>query len=538
MFLQLRCRGKSNSVIKNLTNWTPISGSLIVLIITALIILPVFLTQLIPLNDYPFHLARIVILSDLDHPVYSEFYKQGSFLLPNMAMDMIAIPLASFVGAETASRIFVMLSLLSMLFGTMMLHYAAHKRFSPWPLLAVVFLFNGIFRYGFLNYIFGMGVAFFAAGLWLWMKPGYFRILVALIFSLLLVLLHFAAFGIFAIIVGSIEIHAASTSWRKLGLKVSIRRLFLSAAPFLMTIALFMLLSPTAEVANNGWNYPNYLGAKPYGALYSLLTGITWLDIISISSILILPIFLLFARRINIASNIMSAMLMMMIAFIVLPGSLMGSAFVYVRLGPAIALLWIAAIDVKAADINANRLIVILVILLSVLTSSGITSQWHDFNQKTSEIVSVFDKTETGATIFSATAQPYTLLIADTPERRFAWNPPLKHIGSYAVLYGPKFVPMTFVDPMKQPLNVAEKYQDVKAFQGNNPRKTYSGPELEQFLLEIRAHLSDGNWPPLDNVYVFVMGFDRIKDDFNPSILKGWAHVSESGDDYVLIKYN
>lgn len=527
------------NIIDNiLPRWTSFNGSLITLIIALLVLTPVILNQLIPLNDYPFHLARIVILSDLDNPLYSKFYQQGSFLLPNMAMDMFALPLTHFVSAETASRIFVMLSLLSMLFGTMMLHKAAHKRFSPWPLLAVVLLFNGIFRYGFLNYIFGMGIAFCAAALWLMMQPGYFRIFIALLASLFLVLLHFEAFAVFAVIVGSAEIHTAFKRWRDKEFKHSVLQLFISSTPFLITISLFKLLSPTAEVAAEGFGYAGYLGAKPYGALYSLLTGITWLDCMSLFTLAILSTFLLVTNRIKISAPLRFALVMMTIAFIVLPSSIMGSHFVDVRLGPAIALLYIATIDVKVADFNANRLIAGLAVVLAIITSTTITRQWIDFNKETSSIINVFKQTEPGATIFSATTQPFTHLIADTPVERAAWQPPLKHVASYAVLYGPKFVPMTFADLTKQPMNVSVKYRGIKDFQSDNPRKTFTGVELENYLQEIKNHLTSGVWPKLDNVYLFVMGFDSIKDSFNIAKLKGWARIVELKHNHILIKLN
>jgi len=527
-----------NSIVRNQPRWTPVSGSLIALVIVLLILAPTFLNQLIPLHDYSHHLARTIILSDLENPIYRQYYQQGSLLLPNMAMEIIAIPLTYFIGAETASRIFVMLSLLSVLFGTMMLHKAAHKRFSPWPLLASAILFNTIFRFGFLNYIFGLGVAFFAAGLWLLMKSSFFRLLFTLLASILLIFLHFSAFGVFAVIVGSIEIHAASIRWQHKDFKFSTLQFLLSTTPFIITFVLFMLLSPTAEIIEKGFAYPNYLGAKPFGALYSILTDITWLNIAYFSSIATLFSYLLLTRRINISSSLSVALLLMIAALIMLPSSAMGNVFVDVRLGPAIALLFIATIDIKATDVNINRLIACLALILAILTSIGISNKWGEYNHQVSKIINVFDQTETGATIFSASSLPDPQLITDTPERRAAWNPSLKHIASYAVLYGPKFVPMTFANPQMQPLNVSDDYLAIKAFQGDNPRKTLDGAQLEIFLLEIKANLASGMWPTLDNVYVFVIGFDRIENSFNKAMLGSWAHIVELNDDHVLIKFN
>jgi len=526
-----------NIVIKKILDWNSVSRILIIFIISLLILSPFIFNRLIPLNDYPFHLARIVILSNLNDPIYTQFYKLGSYLLPNMAMDFIAVPMSFFVDAETASRIFVMLSILGMMFGTMTLHWAAHKRFSPWPLVSVVFLFNGIFRYGFLNYIFGMGVAFFAAGIWLRMKPSYFKLFFILFSSVFLILLHFSTFGIFAAIVGSIEIYNSYNSWSIKGAKHSLLQLLISAIPFLIAISLFILFSPTAEVASQGLRYPDYLGAKPYGALYSILTGIKWLDYALLIGLSLFSIFLFLTNRIKFSGHLLFALLMMILLFIILPSSIMGSSFVYVRLGPAIALLWIASIDIKANDLFANRLAIILSVLFALMISLAITFQWLDFSKKTLNIINVFDKTEMGATIFCATAQPYTRLIADTPDRKYAWNPPLKHVCSYAVLYGPRFVPMTFVDLTKQPLNVSNNYLNVKDFQGDNPRKTFTGKQLETFLIEIKEHLSQKKWKNLNKVYVFVMGFDRIKNDFNEEVIDNWASITELNKDHALIKF-
>jgi hypothetical protein len=526
--------------LQQLPSWSLQSGSLITLTVFCLILTPVFLNQFMPLNDYPFHFARINILADLDNPVYSEFYKSGSFLLPNMAMDMVAVPLAALVGAESASRIFVMLSLFVVLLGTILLHHAVHKRFSPWPLLAVVFVFNGIFRFGFLNYIFGVGIAFIAAALWLWMKPSLLRLVFALILSLLLIMLHFASFAVYAVIIGSFEIHAAYARWREIGPKASILSLSFSALPFLVALALFFIISPTAEVAGEGLSSRSFefktIGTIILGALYSILTGILWLDVLSYFLLIIIVCVLLFKKRMTFAPNALLALCIMTIAYILMPPAIMGSQFADVRLGPVIALLWVVTIDIKTGHKNYERCVAGVALVLSIFISIGTTKQWLGFNKEISTITRAFEQTEIGATIFSATTLPYPKLIADSKERRAVWSPPLKHVTSYAVLYGPKFVPMTFVDPTKQPLNVSDKYQIVKEFQTDNPKKTFTALELEQFILGINKQLASDSWPAFEHVYIFVLGFDRIKHNFDMSIIENSDKVIESNNSHILIK--
>jgi hypothetical protein len=245
---------------------------------------------------------------------------------------------------------------------------------------------------------------------------------------------------------------------------------------------------------------------------------------------------LLLKRRIKIAPNLLLTLGILTGTYIILPFSLMGSLFADVRLGPAIALLWVVSIDIKAEYTNSQTAVAALALLLSVFISIGVTNQWAGSNKEIAIINQAIQKTESGAIIFSATAQPYPVLIAKTAERRAAWAPPLKHIASYAVLGGPKFVPMTFVDPTKQPLNVTLKYQSIKAFQGDNPRKTFTANDLEVFLLQIKQHLRNGDWPLLENVYVLVTGFDRINADFSLSAVDEQAEIININESHVLIK--
>ncbi len=68
--------------------------------------------------------------------------------------------------SKPAGKVFIALTFALLAGGTMALHAALHRRWSPWPLLAVFFLYNSVFLWGFLNYLFGLGLALFACALW------------------------------------------------------------------------------------------------------------------------------------------------------------------------------------------------------------------------------------------------------------------------------------------------------------------------------------------------------------------------------------
>ena len=432
------------------------------LAIAVLALVPILVTRYFPINDYPFHLARMVILAQLDNPVLARFYELGSFLLPNVGMDAVVVPLSAILGPEEATRTFVGLTLLVMLLGAMALHWAAHRRLSVWPLLALVVLHNGIFRFGFFNYLFGLGLALGAAALWLAMRQGIARSATAFVACIVLIFCHMEAFGVYALIVGGVELQKAIAGWMRTRSWTPVLDLLQSAVPFVLTLALFVLLSPTAGVIGNGLAYDPGLGTKPVGALYALSSGVLWLDVLTAASVAGVSAWLLLTGRLVISWPLATACFFVVLALFALPSSVMGSLYADTRLAPAIALLGIVSLDIRAgAPKFVSWTVVAVALVLACFRMAILSSIWLRYDAQIAPIVNALDQIDPGATLFAATSEPYPRLIADSPERVAAWNPPLKHVASYAVLHHPVFVPMTFADPTKQPLVISPAYESA-----------------------------------------------------------------------------
>ena len=130
-------------------------------------LIPLALVHIPPLVDYPNHMARMQILVDDGRSEHLRQYYQIRWdILPNLAIDVLVPALARFVGIETAGKIFIGLTLFLLAGGVIALHYALHQHWSWWPLMAFFFLFNSILLWGFLNYLFGLGVALFIFAGW------------------------------------------------------------------------------------------------------------------------------------------------------------------------------------------------------------------------------------------------------------------------------------------------------------------------------------------------------------------------------------
>ena len=502
--------------------------ALAALALAVLALAPIMATRYLPLHDYPFHLARIVILAHLDDPFLRRFYAPGSFLLPNIGMDAVAVPLSHLLGPEAATKVFVGLTLLTALLGTLCLHRAAHGRWSAWPLLAVLFLHNGIFRFGFFNYLFGMGLALAAAAWWMILRPGLARFAIGLVCAILLLWCHFEAFAVFAVIVGGVEIEKAGDALPRTGAGRALGDLVLAALPFIVCLALFAALSPTAGVAAKGFGYTPGLMSKPVGGLFALSSGSLRLDAISASVVVGICLWLALTRNLVLSRPLAVATAMMLLAFFVVPANIMGALYADVRLAPALALLAVAALDIRpGAPAAIGRVVMLLAVALGVLRAGVFTSEWKGYEAKIAPIAEAIGKIEPGSTLFAATSAPYPALIADSPERRAAWAPPLKHVASLAVLGSPVFVPMTWADPTQQPLAVRAAYRPVYDFQGN-PKKVFTPEALRKLIADVQARRA--HWPGLGPVYLLVVG------SAPPPPMPANVSYAARGSDFVLLR--
>ena len=172
---------------------------------------PLFSTVLPPLVDYPNHLARMHVLSEGGNQFYAVHWEP----LPNLAQDLIVPPLARLMPLDLASKLFLVAIFGLMAGGTIWLNRVATGAWRIWPLLAFLLLYNRTFLWGFLNYLFGIGVALAGVALWLTLEREcwWLRTLTSSLVALACYLSHIAAFGFYALVIIGIEL---SPAWGEL----------------------------------------------------------------------------------------------------------------------------------------------------------------------------------------------------------------------------------------------------------------------------------------------------------------------------------
>ena len=188
-------------------------------LLAAASLLPVLLTPIPAMVDYPNHLARMYILSQNGTPDANPYYEVTWALYPNLAMDLLIPQLARLVSVENATRLFLLLSQLLIVGGALVLERVVKGRVQIAGFAALMFLYCLPFSWGFVNFEFGLGVALWAIAAYLIVAERAWpvRLAVNAVFVAALFAAHFFSLGIYGATLGFYEL------WRAHDRKVSYR---------------------------------------------------------------------------------------------------------------------------------------------------------------------------------------------------------------------------------------------------------------------------------------------------------------------------
>jgi len=422
------------------------------LLVTAL--LPLAVIRHLPLHDYPNHLARMHILVEAgSNPVLNRYYEIDWQILPNLLMDISVPLLAHLVPVEDATRLFVALVMILMTSGTVALFAALHGRLSWWPLLAFLFLYSRVMLFGHLNYLAGVGLFLWAFAAWIFWRDrtAIFRVPVFALVATVLFFSHLYALGLYGICVAGFEL--AHFRARYAGLRDLLREGAVVAAQFVIPIYLLVAESPTAGSATvflydpldqflrNKVRAVYQLTANYYStfdrATFVLLAGgfaaAVALGWVAIDRRMWLPLVLL------------------VIAFLIMPNQLFASNLADFRLPVALVLVLIASS--APVRLPFARLVMAALAALLVLRMGLITERWSDFDAVYDRYLEAIQQVPEGSRLITAVAEP-------SPELP-QLEPTLMYVNALAVLERSAFEPAVFADRGKQPIAVTEACREA-----------------------------------------------------------------------------
>ena len=427
------------------------AGGTVRLIATYLVLVTLALSPLLwasvpPLVDYPDHLARMWILAQNGAlPKLASNYSVDWRVLPDLAMDLVVPPLAQILPLETAGRIFIALTLLSLLAGTVALHRVLYGRTGLWPLAALLFLYNAAFFWGFLNCLFGIGISLLAFSGWIasreWRSAP--RIVLFGAVASMLFFLHLFAFCLYGLAIGSYE-----CGQRLAARERSLRGLFglcMASLQFIPGLALWI-----ASLAKAGPRYMEYgnLGAKVY-ALQSPFTfgpQAVALDKIFLVFCLGLTATAIASRAFKLAPEMRLTLVAMILAAVAMPNWMSGSWLADIRIPVAIPFVLIASSTLDTSRIRGAGWFAIAAVALLILRVWAVSEGWHDTDARFAEFRTAARVIKPGARLLVVDDTPKGEREADGAPSFLAerWDETYSHMAALAVIDRSAFIPYLF----------------------------------------------------------------------------------------------
>lgn len=412
---------------------------------------PILATVYPPLFDYPNHLARMYLLVHLpDSPELRRYYAIHWAALPNLAMDLVVPPLCRVMSLLVAGRAFLLLTLLVMALGPVVLNRVVHGSWSAAPLIGFLFLYNKILFWGFLNFLFGVGLSLLCFAGWIALegRPVPLRLGAGIVFACLVCIAHLEAAGLYGLMVVGYEAgcawHAAP-SWSS-----AAKRLLVAGAPLLVPLA--VLAANAHGLAAGGiafapWghkadNWGNIFGSESLAVDAVCLTA------------LVAAIALAFWRGwLRLAPPLRSPLIVLCAAYVAMPTHVFTGYGADHRMPLAIALLfvaglqWISPVRRTAAWFFGGALAIF------VAQISSVTASWVRSDRLYATLMPVIEQLPQGSRL--AVAFPSRALNLSAT--------PLAHFPLEAVIRRGAFVTTLFAMPAQQPVWMVPPYNDVAA---------------------------------------------------------------------------
>lgn len=400
---------------------------------------PLWLCDILPLFDYPNHLARMYLLAHLaGSPALREFYTLAWHPLPNLAMDALVPPFLQLVPLELAGRLFVMLIFFLMTGSAACLHRVLFGRWSAWSCLAFLLLYNRILLWGFLNYLFGAGLALFALAGWIGLRrhPLIVRLTAGLIFALVLFFAHLMAFGVYGLLVFGYELGC----WRRERWRVGAAsaQLAIAGLPFLPGLAL-LLLSPVGEGGAVSFAAP----WRKLDLLFSIFDLYDRPFDVACFAIAVLGLALALARRwVRLAPAIVVPLALLAAVYIAMPSQLLTASGADRRLPVMLALVLCAGADWVAPSTRTGRRFLAASVILLLVRLAEVAYVWHGSGREYDALLAGLDTVPAGSRIAVAFPDDAVNSVAT----------PLVHLPTLAIARRQAFVPTLFAYPTQQPI--------------------------------------------------------------------------------------
>ncbi|MCP1970837.1 hypothetical protein [Bradyrhizobium elkanii] len=424
------------------------------------LLVPLFVTDVPSIQDYPNHLARFFVLAHPEDAVLSKFYAPHWTILPNLGMDIVGAGLLRVLDPYIAGKVMLALSLLVPVVGVASFHRAVFGRLSYWPLASGLVAYNAAFFLGFMNFLLSLGVAFTGAAVWISLRkldrPAAKAVAGAIAASVAF-FTHVFGVSFLFLLISADEVAALHKRWSSEMLDLrDVTKAVIPLVVALVPAAALYLLSPLAEVSAGPSQWFLLLKAlrlfSPFAIMSLRLTIISAAAFVAGVTILL--------RRLDLAPGFGLVLAVLAAVYVVAPVELKGGSCIDLR-AAIMAALWLFAgaqprISQRPALILGAAIVGLIVVRLAFVSAT-----WIETRRDVADMREAMAGIEPGARVLAVTG---------SIEGRF-WQPArwvlpgiyrlLDHIPALLLIERRAFWPFLFADPTQQPIAVLPPFDRV-----------------------------------------------------------------------------
>jgi hypothetical protein len=435
----------------------------------AAVTVPVLMTPVPPLTDYPNHLARCYLLAfgQSDGVLRQMFFAHWQ-IIPNMAVDLLLPALMHVVPPLVAGRIVLALCLLLPASGAVALSYAYFHSRSFWQLGAGFAAFNALFLMGFMNFELAIGIALWGAAAWVQYREKYAGRTVAFGVLVATLAFFFHMFGLcfYALLIGSYELSIllGSGLQTRSTPRCGAKRVALFALVLAAPLALY-LASPLEKVKTTA-SWP-HLWEKAIGLFTPFESYSSAFDVLTVAPLLVFLLFCLAQKRVRVSKAALICIVILFLTYIFMPRMLKGTYFMDLRLPAMMGFMMFAGFIPKRLGSRQRFPIMLAFAVLFVARIVFIADVWLHSQRDVRDVRQVIESLTPGSRVLAAdvVCGDNKAWCASMPlSRRLpALTPTYWHLASFVLLDRHAFWPNIFAEAGKQPVVFKEPYADLQA---------------------------------------------------------------------------
>jgi hypothetical protein len=411
--------------------------------VLAALLVPIWTVTYPGMMDYPNHLTRCYILAHYhDNPVWQQRFVVVHDPIPNLAIDLIVVPLLRLLPLMVCGKLFLSLAAALYAAGCSAVGRAISGK-PNWLALVCAFTFyNSALLFGYVNYIFGVGVFLCAFAYWLRVRNAMtpLRFFLCCLLSIAAFLAHLSSIVILGVACVTIALLDFVRDRRIPGLLVKIAWL---ACPVLLMAG---WIGKSALHIANAPKSSQPSGIIKWGTLGNKMAALLWpvrsyniaLDL---GVIVLLLVCALAMRKGCKVHNTAVIGILLFGLFLITPGLVYTTSAADVRyVVPAYLLLFLS---IEPRWGRRQKIAVAVALAAMALHVGNIMANWHTISQRSEQVLAMGRVLPAGARVY--VFQPHFDLSAKEDRDFF-------HLIQFWTISRGADVSMLFTIPGQQPL--------------------------------------------------------------------------------------